>query len=65
MPLVPTLGRQRQADRCEFEASLVYIVSTGKPELNSETLSQENKKELSRTGDVVQLVECSPHFTNP
>ena len=23
-PLIPVLGRQRQADFCEFEASLVY-----------------------------------------
>ena len=27
MPLIPALGRQRQADLCEFEASLVYKVS--------------------------------------
>ncbi|CAO2587489.1 hypothetical protein LEMLEM_LOCUS4506 [Lemmus lemmus] len=24
MPLIPALGRQRQVDLCEFEASLVY-----------------------------------------
>ena len=24
MPLIPALGRQGQADLCEFEASLVY-----------------------------------------
>ena len=27
-PLIPTLRRQRQADLCEFEASLVYRVSS-------------------------------------
>ena len=27
-PLVPVLGRQRQAELCEFEASLVYRVSS-------------------------------------
>ena len=27
MPLIPALGRQRQADVCEFKASLVYRVS--------------------------------------
>ena len=27
MPLMPALGRQRQADLCEFEVSLVYRVS--------------------------------------
>jgi hypothetical protein len=26
MPLIPALGRQRQVDLCEFEASLVYKV---------------------------------------
>jgi hypothetical protein len=25
MPLIPALGRQRQAYLCEFEVSLVYI----------------------------------------
>jgi hypothetical protein len=28
MPLIPALGRQRQADFSEFEASLVYRVSS-------------------------------------
>jgi hypothetical protein len=28
MPLIPALGRQRQADLCEFKASLVYTVSS-------------------------------------
>jgi hypothetical protein len=27
MPLIPTLERQRQADLCEFKASLVHRVS--------------------------------------
>ena len=27
-PLIPALGRQRQVDLCEFEASLVYRVSS-------------------------------------
>jgi len=27
--LIPVLGRQRQVDLCEFEASLVYRVSSG------------------------------------
>ena len=26
-PLIPALRRQRQSDFCEFEASLVYIIS--------------------------------------
>ena len=28
MPLIPALRRQRQVDLCEFEASLVYRVSS-------------------------------------
>jgi hypothetical protein len=27
-PLTPVLGRQRQVDLCEFEANLVYVVSS-------------------------------------
>ena len=27
-PVIPALGRQKQMDLCEFEASLVYIVSS-------------------------------------
>jgi hypothetical protein len=26
MPLIPALGRQRQVDLCEFEASLGYVL---------------------------------------
>ena len=28
MPLIPALQRQRQVDLCEFQASLVYKVSS-------------------------------------
>ena len=28
MPLIPALRRQRQADLCEFKASLVYRVNS-------------------------------------
>ena len=28
MPLIAALGRQRQADLCEFKASLFYIASS-------------------------------------
>ena len=28
MPLIPTLGRQRQVELCEFEGSLVYRASS-------------------------------------
>jgi hypothetical protein len=39
MSLVPALGRQRQADLWEFEATS-YISSPGQPSISSETLSQ-------------------------
>jgi hypothetical protein len=42
--LIPALGRQRQADLCEFEASLVYKVSPGQPALcNTEKPVSEKK----------------------
>jgi hypothetical protein len=28
MPLIPALGREKQEDLCEFEASLVYRASS-------------------------------------
>ena len=40
-PLIPALGRQSQADLCEFEASLVYSSRTAKA--SRETLSQKIK----------------------
>jgi hypothetical protein len=36
----PEFRRQRQADLCDLQTSLVYIVP-GQPELYSETLSQK------------------------
>jgi hypothetical protein len=48
VPLIPALGRQRQADLCEFKASLVYKLNPEQPELlHRETLSQniKNKKQ--------------------
>jgi hypothetical protein len=41
-PLIPATGRQRQADLCEFKASLVYIVPA-LPRLHSETLIKQSK----------------------
>ena len=42
MPLIPALGRQRQAVVCEFQASLVYRAR--QPWLHKEILSQKTKK---------------------
>ena len=45
-PLIPALGRQRQADLCEFEASLVYKSKFQDRHSKSyrETLSRKTKK---------------------
>jgi hypothetical protein len=45
MPIIPTLGRQRQAYVCQFEASLVYRVISRTAGLHRETLSQKTKKQ--------------------
>ena len=46
MLLIPTLGRQRQADFCEFEASLVYRVGyrTGSKAKQRNTVSKTKIK---------------------
>ena len=45
MPLIPALGRQKQVDLCEFEASLVYKSKfQDRHQSYRETLSQKNKK---------------------
>ena len=50
--LIPALGKQRQAEFCEFKASLVYIVP-GQPSLCGEILSKTEKKQrmLVSTGE--------------
>ena len=52
-PIVPALGRQRQADLCEFQASLVYIMSSGTaktierdPVTNKQTNKHTNTQKL-------------------
>jgi hypothetical protein len=40
----PVLGKQRQADLFEFEASLFYSASSGKPGIQTGTLSLKRKK---------------------
>ena len=45
MLLIPALERQRQKDLCEFEASMVYIVSSHTArDIQSETLSQTDRQ---------------------
>jgi hypothetical protein len=46
-PLIPALRRQRQADLCEFKASLLYIVSFEPVRISSMTLSVGDQKRMS------------------
>ena len=50
-PLIPALRRQRQADLCEFEASLVYRVS-------SRTASKATEKPCLGTQLPLQKRHC-------
>ena len=47
MPLIPALRRQRQVDFCEFEASLVYRVSsrTAGAVTQRKSVSKTNKQQ--------------------
>jgi hypothetical protein len=56
-PVIPTLRRQRHADLCELEASLVYRVSyrtakaTARPCLERE---RERKKQTNQTKSILE-----------
>ena len=49
MPLFSALRRQRQVDFCEFEASLVYRVSSRTSRAMQRTLSQKTKTNKKKT----------------
>lgn len=64
-PLIqaPQRQRQRQMGLCEFEASLVYIMSSSQSGLHNEILSQEEKVKRRVVNFYEQLYpknECSP-----
>ena len=48
LPLILTLGRQRQVAICEFKGSLVYKWVPDQQELQSETLSWKKKDKKFR-----------------
>ena len=50
MPLIPALRRQRQADLCEFEASLVYRDSfrSGFKAIEKPCLKKQKKKKRKK-----------------
>ena len=50
MLLIPALGRQRQADLCEFKASIVYKVSSRTARAtHRETLSQKQAEQAKES----------------
>ena len=68
-PLVPALGRQRQADLSEFEASLVYQASsrtarivTQKNNVSKKKKDKKSKNWVCRTGYVGSPVGFLPSY---
>jgi hypothetical protein len=46
--LIPALGRQRQADLCEFEVSLVYRVSSRAANVTQRKLQKPNPNKIKK-----------------
>ena len=64
MSLISALRRQT-ADLCEFEANLIYEVSSRIPELlNRETLSREKNIKVSLEGWLDGSVSIDPYYQN-
>ena len=55
MPLIPALGRQRQVDLCEFEASLVY---KGRSRAVRATQRNPVSEKKNRTGEMAQRLRA-------
>ena len=68
MPLIPALGRQSQADLCEFEASLVYKVSSrtgSKSYTEKPCLVNNNNKRKKRKIRCVNIYKVPSSTLNP
>ena len=65
--LILALRRQRQADLCEFEASLVYKVSPGQPELcyigKPHFKQQQKQKQKTNKQTKKNLAHCGQHHS--
>jgi hypothetical protein len=63
MPLIPALGRQSQGDLCEFEAGLVYRVSSRtardieKPCLKKLNLKSNKNKQTNQPPQLLYEVD--------
>jgi hypothetical protein len=49
-PLILALWRQRQADLCKFEASLIYRANSGQGHTEKPCLNRFKKKKKKKTG---------------
>ena len=59
-PLIPAVGRQKQEDFCEFEATLGYRMSsrTAKAVTKRNAVSKNKKKELQKDRTAL-VVKCT------
>jgi hypothetical protein len=48
MALIPALGRQKQADLCEFKAALICIISSRQPKIKKKKDQKKKKKRRRR-----------------
>ena len=55
MPLILVLGRQRQADHCEFESSLIYRVSFWTGGAYTEKPCLKEQKQNQNTTTIIKL----------
>jgi hypothetical protein len=56
---IPVLGRQKQADLCELEASLVYKVGPGQPGLYRERNPVLENRNKQNKKSYFYLCECA------
>lgn len=54
MPLIPALGKQRQAELCEFETSLVYRETQDSQGYIEEPLTKPNQTKPNQAEQIAQ-----------
>ena len=58
-PLVPALGRQRQVDLCQFEASLIYRGSSRTARATQRNLVSKNKNNKTKKKSIKGATEIA------
>jgi hypothetical protein len=65
-PLLQGLGRQRQADLCEFEASLVYrVICKTARATQRNNISKQKQTQTNRRKQSEQAMEIKPPYPPP